>query len=153
MILKEVNPRRRVLIDTHIWVWFSNGDSDRISPLLQRQIEKAAVNRRLFASVVSVWEIALKARQGKLLVAGDLEAWVGRERERPGVRLFPLTSPVVILATEMAWPLKGKAEHKDPADRFLVATARKLGAVLVTCDEVILKYAESAPVLAFDARP
>lgn len=43
-------------------------------------------------------------------------------------------------------------EHRDPADRFIVTTARRLNGVLVTCDEEILEYARQGHVAACDAR-
>jgi PIN domain nuclease of toxin-antitoxin system len=44
-------------------------------------------------------------------------------------------------------------EHRDPSDRFIVATARRLNAVLITCDEEILDYADRGNLRGYDARP
>jgi PIN domain nuclease of toxin-antitoxin system len=44
-----------------------------------------------------------------------------------------------------------KREHRDPADRFIVAAARRLNAILLTCDEEILHYASQGHLAAFDA--
>lgn len=144
-----------LVLDTHIWVWASGeaGGSTQIKAAVLPAIERAAQSRRLFVSAASVWEIALKAERGRILVSGDLRSWVRDQREYPGVRVLSLDSRLAIDCTRLPlWIRKrdGK-EHRDPGDRFIVTTARRLNGVLITCDEEILEYARQDHVRAYDA--
>jgi PIN domain nuclease of toxin-antitoxin system len=142
-----------ILLDTHIWVWASNG-SVRFKRAAVKAIETAAEERRLFVSAASVWEIALKMQKGDLLVSGDLRAWLREQRRYPGVRVLPITGSLTLDATSLPeWRRKSdKRPHKDPNDRFIVAEARRRNAVLVTSDTLIIDYARKGHVMAFDAR-
>ena len=72
-----------------------------------------------------------------------------------GARVLPITSSIAIESTQLPLWLRRRdgKEHRDPNDRFLVATARRKNAVLLTCDELILEYAVQGHVMALDARP
>jgi PIN domain nuclease of toxin-antitoxin system len=142
-----------ILLDTHIWVWASNG-SVQFKRAAVKAIETAAEERRLFVSAASVWEIALKMQKGDLLVSGDLRAWLREQRRYPGVRVLPITGSLTLDATSLPeWTRKSdKRPHKDPNDRFIVAEARRRNAVLVTSDTLIIDYARKGHVMAFDAR-
>jgi PIN domain nuclease of toxin-antitoxin system len=145
-----------LVLDTHIWVWASgeSGGPAQFTADALLPIEAAARDRRLFVSAASVWEIALKEQRGRALIAGDLNSWVRDQCGYPGVRVLPINSRLAIAVTRLpAWLRKDGQEHRDPSDRFIVAAARKLNAVLITCDEVILDYANQGNLRGYDARP
>lgn len=148
-------PRAPLVIDTHVWVWFAMGDASKLRKSIPDALEQAAREQRLFASVASVWEIALKAERGELLVGADLHAWVAEQQMPPGVRLLSIVAAVAIDATALPpWIRRTDGRpHRDPNDRFIVATARRRNAVLVTCDGPVLDYADEGQVTALDARP
>jgi PIN domain nuclease of toxin-antitoxin system len=131
------------------------GAADQMSRAAAEALRDAAATDRLLISAASVWEIALKSAKGTLRISTDLHAWVGMQRKRTGLRVLPLSPAVLIDATLLPpWIRRGDAkEHKDPNDRFIVATARRRNAVLVTCDREILDYAGQGHVTVFDARP
>jgi PIN domain nuclease of toxin-antitoxin system len=87
--------------------------------------------------VISVWEVALKVSQRKLDLqeGANIYTWFADAREEPGISLEPITSEDAI----EAWNLPGQF-HKDPADRLIVALARRLNCELVTVDERIVAY-------------
>ena len=157
MLISDFSESHTLLLDTHIWVWASGGADERkrFASWLAPVIERAGYGRQLLVSAASVWEIALKAQRGHLLVASELRSWVEDQKLYPGVRVSPITSGVAIESTQLpSWvPLRDGKEHKDPNDRFLIATARLHAAVLITCDELILEYAASGHLMACDARP
>jgi len=156
MLTSDLAARDRLVMDTHIWVWVSgeSGGPSQVRADVLPAIEDAARSRRLFVSSTSVWEIALKAESGRLLVSGDLHSWVRDQQRFPGVRVLPVDSRLSVDCTLLPpWIRRNdKKEHRDPADRFIVTTARRLNGVLVTCDEEILEYARQGHVAAFDAR-
>jgi PIN domain nuclease of toxin-antitoxin system len=157
MLTSSLTTSDRLVMDTHVWVWVSGeaGGLSRVPSTLLPPIEDAARDRRLFVSAASVWEIALKAERGQGLISGDLDTWVRDQRRYPGVRVLPVDSRLAIDSTRLPKWLRTRdgQEHRDPNDRFIVATARRLNAVLLTRDEEILHYAGQGHVRAYDARP
>lgn len=137
---------RALLLDTHVWVWFVEDEPRRFSRRIVPLVERAVQRNELVISAISVWEIALLEATGRIELAMDVRTWMGRALAFPGVRLKGLSPSVAIEATRLPGEL-----HRDPADRILIATARLLGAALVTCDERILAYARKGHVRVVDA--
>jgi PIN domain nuclease of toxin-antitoxin system len=135
-----------LLLDTHVWVWFMSGDQTKLAPDIVRRIEGAIQGGQCFVSVISIWEVALLVTKGRLHLGGSVDAWVAVARRPPGVLVSELSPEVAIESTRLPAPF-----HSDPADRILVATARTVGAVLVTSDQRILGYAAAGHVRAIDA--
>ncbi len=65
----------------------------------------------------------------------DCMEWIRRALETPGLTLVPLTPEIAVDSTRLPGDL-----HGDPADRMLVATARHIGARLMTRDQPLLDY-------------
>ena len=137
---------RGLLLDTHIWVWYVEDEVRRFSRRIERLVEGAVQRGDVVVSAISVWEIALLEAARRIELSIDVRAWVGRALAFPGVRLQGLSPSIAIESTRLPGPL-----HRDPADRILIATARLLGAALVTCDERILAYAKKGHVKVVDA--
>ena len=83
------------------------------------------------------WELATKARLGKLRFDRPLEVWVKQALSRPRVGLVELSAKIAVIAGE----LDGDEFHGDPADRLIVATAIQHGAELVSKDRRIRAFA------------
>jgi PIN domain nuclease of toxin-antitoxin system len=86
-------------------------------------------------SAISCWEIAKAVERGALQLDGPLEDWMGAALSEPRIRLIPLTPEIAIESTRLPRPF-----HRDPADQIIVATARVLGASLLTADRKIRRY-------------
>jgi PIN domain nuclease of toxin-antitoxin system len=138
----------RILLDTHVWIWTVSGETDRIAPAVVEQIRRGAARGRLLVSAISVWEVAMLQAKGRIGLALELEEWVRRGLSAPGVRLAELSPEVMVESTR----LPGEV-HGDPADRMLMATARRLGAALATRDGAILSYAGGGHLAVLDATP
>lgn len=108
---------------------------DRLSDTAQTLIAEAAGDDRLLLSAISAWEVCKLVEKGRLGLVGDMDSWLTRALEMPGLRLVPL-SPVVALKSTT---LPGSF-HNDPADQIIVATARDENATIVTSDRLILDY-------------
>ena len=87
------------------------------------------------------------AARGRLRLALELGAWVEQALTAPGSVLAQLTPAIAIDSTQVP----GKPPS-DPADRIMIATARKSGAILLSADGALLKYAEAEHVRCRDAR-
>ena len=139
---------RPVLLDTHIWVWYLENETKRFSRRITPLVERAVRRGDVVVSAISVWEIAQLEAARRLELSVDVRTWVGRALAFPGVRLKGLSPSIAIESTR----LPGQP-HRDPADRILIATARLMGAALVTCDEALLTYAKAGHVRIVDATP
>ena len=139
---------RAVLLDTHVWVWYVENEAGQFSRRIEPLIERAVRRGGVVVSAISVWEVAMLEAARRLELAVEVRAWVGRALAFPGVRLQGLSPSIAIESTRLPGPI-----HRDPADRMLIATARRLGATLVTCDERILAYAKKGYVRTVDATP
>ncbi len=132
----------RVLLDTHVWLWLALGAAKRIPPATLRFLEETAKASGLLVSIVSVWELALLVARERVALPLPLNDWVAFALSRPEIRLVGLTRPSTVID---AVNLPGDI-HADPADRFLIATARSRHAALATHDDRILAYGESGHV-------
>ena len=121
----------RVLVDTHVFLWWVEGD--RALPAKARAALSDQDNECLL-SLVSVWELAIKAGLGKLKLALPVQRYVVEHVAANGFR---------ILDTRMAHV--GRVEsldphHGDPFDRLLIAQALEEKLPVVTADPVFRKY-------------
>ena len=134
-----------LILDTHVWIWLMEG-SDRLALSARTRIEQAVPAEALRVSAISVWETAMLEAKGRIVFDEDCTTWVRRALAAPGLSLFPLTPEIAVASTRLPGSLQG-----DPADRLIVATARSCGAMLVTADTAILKYAATGHLRALPA--
>jgi PIN domain nuclease of toxin-antitoxin system len=118
-----------IVLDTHALVWWAVGDR-RLSPRARRAIRSAAEAGSVFISAISVMEIATAVRRGRLVLSVAFEQWLADLRALPELQIEPVTAEIAALAGSF-----DGAMHGDPADRIIAATARVLGAKLVSADE------------------
>jgi PIN domain nuclease of toxin-antitoxin system len=126
-----------LLLDTHIALWLENGH-ERLRPATLGLIESCWRGGGLiYLSAVVVWEIAVLVNAGRLRSHIPIEQWVDKFLARPGVEPAPLGHRAA--ARSYQFP---ELEHRDPADRLLIATAIELGCPLVTYDSRIRRFGE-----------
>ena len=125
-----------LLLDTHVWLWYAIPDA-RLKQAARTAID-SAVNRRkgLHVSVMSIWEISMLESRGQIRLGNPIEHWMEQALALPGLRVLPLEPGLIFDAHRLPGQL-----HADPADRLIVATARRHGLALVTEDRKILDYA------------
>jgi PIN domain nuclease of toxin-antitoxin system len=124
-----------LLLDTHIALWLDSGDG-RLRPSTRALIDGSWCNGgTIFLSAVTAWEIALLVDTGRIDLDLPVEAWVERFVGRPGIEAVPLGYG----AASRSYRLP-HLEHRDPADRLLIATAIELACPLVTYDERIARF-------------
>ena len=127
-----------LLLDTHIWLWYAEGDSDRLPPSSVKKLEQARREDGLRVSSISVWEVGIQHAKGRIQLSTPLRDWVRRALAPAGISLLPLDADTAAEST-----LLPGEPHGDPADRFLIAAARTNGLVLTTRDEAIIKYGDA----------
>ena len=122
-----------LLLDTHIWIW-NDLQPERITSLVAKEL--ADPSNELWLSPVSIWELVLLREKKKLQLRQDLGQWVRESVHDLDLKEAPFTWEV---SHELPFT---RLPHRDPADRFLVATARAYDMTLVTSDEKLLSVAD-----------
>lgn len=120
----------RYLVDTHVWLWLLESP-DKISPTVRDALERAD---DIVLSVVSVWELAIKVKLGKIVLPSGVGAARDEFLSQAGARELAIQSAHAVLAAALP-PL-----HRDPFDRVLIAQAQYEQLTLVTGDEAIRRY-------------
>lgn len=129
-----------LVIDTHILLWMANGDS-QLTTAARKAVNRAAFAGRVLISAISIWEIAMLERAGRIRLSKSIHNWIEDALSAPGFILAPLTTGIAIESCNLPGDF-----HGDPADRIIVATARVEGARLVTSDNRIRAYARQGHV-------
>lgn len=123
-----------LLLDTNALIWFLY-DSPRMAARLKDVIEDDAT--RCFVSMVSPWEMAIKAQLGKLELGKRLFPDVAHAISRSGFEMLaPAWEDIQVLS-------KLPMHHRDPFDRMLIAQALRRGYSVMTSDELWDDYGVS----------
>jgi PIN domain nuclease of toxin-antitoxin system len=136
---------RTLLLDTHALVWMVN-KSARLGGATSKALDQASFEDRLAVSAITPWEVALLVSKQRLTLNSDVMDWINEALRKPGLRLVELEPEIAVASTRLPFEM-----HSDPADRILVATARQLGATLVTADKALLGLAKKRYFKAIDA--
>lgn len=122
----------RLLLDTHVLVWWVHSPG-RLSRPQRKALESVDDAGPAIVAGISLWEVAMLHERGRIRLSLPLRDWLEKATAPPRVRIQGLTPPIAAALAELA----GSDLPRDPADRILVATARVLGAKLVTQDEAL----------------
>ena len=122
-----------ILLDTCALIYVSQGE-----PVIERAMEAidtAAQSNGLHVSPISAWEIGNLSSKGKLALTTDPLRFFKLFIEKTGAELCEMDCDLLIQSSFLPGQI-----HKDPMDRILIATARKLNMPLLTSDGAILAY-------------
>ena len=119
-----------LLLDTCALLWLASGDQ-ALSENAHSMIENAQV---LYVSAVTAWEIAIKSSKGKIQLPLSPREWFNAVIKLYDIDVLKLTADEMLKSAELPWL------HKDPADRFIIATALKNDFTVVTADSNFGKY-------------
>jgi PIN domain nuclease of toxin-antitoxin system len=127
-----------IVLDTHVWLWW-RGDPKLLSKAARAAIESSDA---IGISVMSCFEVARLADEERISLAMDVRTWIRHALAGERVRLIGLDAEVAVTAAL----LDRRRFPGDPADRMIFASARALGARLVTKDRRLRAFAESSTV-------
>jgi PIN domain nuclease of toxin-antitoxin system len=121
----------QILLDTHVFIW-SITAPEKITPRAQQVFYDS--DNVLHVSLISLWEIVIKERIGKLKLSIDLEQFVAEQQRINGVQILPFEFGHLLKLADL--PL----HHNDPFDRALIAQAAAEDLTIVTRDAVFNQY-------------
>ena len=108
-----------------MWIWFHQANP-RLPQAVSEEIRR--LRHRTVLSAVSVWEVALAIEKGRIESVDGPEETVRMWLSRVPMTVVPLDLEIALLSRSLPF------EHEDPADRFIAATAHRLGVPLATSD-------------------
>lgn len=119
----------KLLLDTHVLLW-SLIEPGRLTTGVAAELENPA--NELWLSPVTTWEVLVLAEKGRIILEPNPFHWVRTVHTTVPFKQAPLNHEVAMESRLIDLP------HQDPVDRFLAATARVYGLILVTADERLL---------------
>jgi len=131
-----------IVLDTHALLWMDR-DDPALGAASRRLIEDAWRAGQVAVSAISYWETAMLVQRGRIVLPLPATEWRS-ELLQAGLREIVLDGRIGILASHL------ENLHRDPADRFIIATALQNQATLVTADENVLAW--PSELLRQDAR-
>lgn len=131
-----------ILLDTHAWIWHL-ADRSRLSENARSEIDRVSESRRtesIHLSAISVWELFMLVKKGRLVLSVPPAAFVTRTKQDPMMTIIAVDDGICRRSVELP------DYHADPADRIILATAAERGLSIVTRDGMFRTY-EVAPVV------
>jgi len=126
-----------LLLDTCAVIWLTEKASLRPAAVEVLRVNAGAT----YISPIIAWEVGMLAARGRLQLLIRPERWFANLFDVPGVRLAEMSADLLIASSH----LPGRPP-RDPTDRIIAATARELGATLVTRDRALIDYGEQGHV-------
>jgi len=103
-----------IVLDTHIWLWWINQDTEALKPGWNEAIFQAP---RIGVSAISCFEVAWLERHGLIELPCPRANWFDKALAGSGIGLLPITHEISSLAVDLP------EHHRDPQDRIIIATA------------------------------
>ena len=121
----------KILLDTHIFLWFIS-DNSRLSPNVQSVIQDT--KNTVYLSAVSIWEVIVKYQLGKLQLPESPEIYLPKQRDRHQISSLPLDEGSVAQLASLP------SLHRDPFDRMLICQALQNNLTMATEDKAVKAY-------------
>jgi PIN domain nuclease of toxin-antitoxin system len=119
-----------VVLDTSALLYWTL-DVAQLSQDARRSIDQA---ERIVVSSISIWEIGLKVKRGRLEIPLSISEYADRLQQLDRLEILPVDVRTWLENLDLPW------EHRDPADRTIVALAKRLDCPLVSSDRLIADY-------------
>ncbi len=122
-----------IVLDTHTLIWWVDSPQ-KLSRKAKKAIEESEKKSAIYISSITVFEIYLLLKKGKLELSSSPDIWFSKIESLPFLSFVPVNNKIAAESVKM------DISHQDLADRMIIATAQYLGAKLVTADKKILNY-------------
>lgn len=121
-----------IVLDTHAWLWWVDRP-ERLSENAASAIDAAV---EIGVSTISAWELTMLVARGRISLDREIGLWVRQALADARIEALAPSTEVAVAAGE----LDQQRFPGDPADRLIYATARSLGATLITRDAAIRAF-------------
>lgn len=119
------------MLDTHAFLWWVSGEN----PLPRKAANWITVETNLvYVSHAAVWEMAIKAKLGKLSLPEAAGAFVQKQCKLNRFQLLPISLDAIAMVETLP------SHHHDPFDRIMVAQCLQEEIPIISADVVLSKY-------------
>ena len=122
-----------IVLDTHIWLWWVNGDT---AALGKKRKEMIGAADAAAVSAISCFEVAWLQSHARIELSCDRNYWFEKALQGSGITLIPITPEIAGRAVDLP------EHHTDPQDRLIIATALTHEAQLISSDRKFSLYKE-----------
>ena len=123
----------KIILDTCALIWWSL-DPDLLSVSAKNLCDEMEQKKNGLVASISLWEIALKVKKNKLDLGIDLNVYINTLFRSDVIQIIPIDVNLWVNSVNLDW------DHRDPADRVVVALADKYQAELITKDTIIKDF-------------
>lgn len=121
------------LLDTHAWIWHLTAPQE-LSGTARTALERARRQRRALVSAISVWELFMLVKKGRLVLTMSPQALLRRAERLSYLQFVAVDHHMARRSVRLP------DIHGDPADRLIVATAQALDCPLISKDRRLRRY-------------
>lgn len=123
----------KIFLDTCALIWWSL-DPDKLSQRAKEACEQMEQEKNGLVPSTAIWEIAIKIKNHKLDLGVEIDDYIATLKKSDVIRIIPIDEEIWLESVRLEW------EHRDPADRVVVAIARKNQAAIITADQKIASF-------------
>lgn len=123
----------KIVLDTCALIWWSL-DPDKLSQTAKKACHKMEQEKNGLVPSIAIWEIAIKIKNQKLDLGVDPEQYLATLKKSDVIQIVPTDEQIWLESVKLEW------EHRDPADRVMVAVAQNYQAAIITADRQITNF-------------
>jgi PIN domain nuclease of toxin-antitoxin system len=122
-----------VVLDTCALIWWSL-DPDKLSQRAKEAFQQMEQEKNGLVPSTAIWEIAIKNKNHKLDLGVSIDDYIATLKKSNVIRIVPIDEDIWLESVKLEW------EHRDPADRVVVAVAKRSQAAIITADRKIASF-------------
>jgi PIN domain nuclease of toxin-antitoxin system len=122
-----------VVLDTCALIWWSL-DPDKLSQRAKDACQQMEQEKNGLVPSTAIWEIAIKNKNHKLDLGVSIDDYIATLKKSNVIRIVPIDEDIWLESVKLEW------EHRDPADRVVVAVAQTNQAAIITADRKIASF-------------
>jgi PIN domain nuclease of toxin-antitoxin system len=126
----------KIVLDTCALIWWSLYP-DKLSPRALSAGDLMEQEKNGLVPSIAFWEIAIKIKNQKLDLGVDIDDYIAAIKRSDVIQIIPIDENIWLESVKLQW------EHRDPADRVVVAIAQKNQAPIITADQKIANFYSS----------
>ncbi|MBI2327090.1 type II toxin-antitoxin system VapC family toxin [Candidatus Curtissbacteria bacterium] len=123
-----------IVLDTNALIYLV-GNPEKLPQKAAKYINSEIKKNGIHVSSMSIWEIYLLVKKGRLELSKDVDAWLEEVEQLKFINFVPVNNIIAAKSVQLS-----ETVGRDPADRIIAATAVEMGATLITSDQRIRKY-------------
>jgi PIN domain nuclease of toxin-antitoxin system len=123
----------KFVLDTCALIWWSV-DPEKLSQRAKAAFQQMEQEKNGLVPSTAIWEIAIKIKNHKLDLGVSIDDYIATLKKSNVVRIIPIDEEIWLESVKLEW------EHRDPADRVVVAVAKRNQAAIITADQKIASF-------------